>query len=72
MDLTLTEEQTMIAEVAQQFAQEQLAPVAAQLDEKGDRELFLKNLKQLAELGFMGLNIDGQYGGTEAGSVAFS
>jgi len=72
MDLTLTEEQTMIAEVAQQFAQEQLAPVAAQLDEEGDRQLFLNNLKQLAELGFMGLNIDSQYGGTQAGSVAFS
>ena len=26
----------------------------------------------LAELGFMGLNVEEQYGGSEAGSVAFS
>ena len=34
--------------------------------------MLLGNLKKLAELGFMGLNISADYGGTEAGSVAFS
>jgi len=32
----------------------------------------LANLRKLAELGFMGLNVKEQYGGTEAGVVAFS
>ena len=32
----------------------------------------LANCHKLAELGFMGLNIDGEYGGTEAGTIAFS
>jgi alkylation response protein AidB-like acyl-CoA dehydrogenase len=72
MDLTLTEDQTMIQEMARKFAKSELAPIAEKLDQEGDRELFLENLKKLAELGFMGLNIDGQYGGTEAGTVVFS
>ncbi len=72
MDLTLTEDQAMIQDMARKFAQSELAPVAEKLDHEGDRELFLKNLKQLAELGFMGLNIDAEYGGTEAGTVVFS
>jgi alkylation response protein AidB-like acyl-CoA dehydrogenase len=72
MDMTLNEDQSMIQDMARKFAQTELAPVAEKLDQEGDRELFLKNLNNLAELGFMGLNIDGQYGGTEAGTVAFS
>ncbi|MEH6579385.1 MAG: acyl-CoA dehydrogenase family protein [Amphritea sp.] len=72
MDMTLTEDQAMIQDMARKFAQTELAPVAEKLDQEGDRALFLANLKKLAELGFMGLNIDGQYGGTEAGTVVFS
>jgi len=72
MDLTLTEDQNMIQEMASKFAQSELAPVAEKLDRDGDREQFLANLKQLAELGFMGMNVQQQYGGTEAGTVAFS
>ena len=33
---------------------------------------FCNNLKQLAELGFMGLNVKSEYGGSDAGVVAFS
>jgi len=72
MKLALTEEQQQIQDTARQFAQDVLAPVAAQQDEHTDDKLFLKNIKKLAELGFMGLNIKSQYGGTEAGVVAFS
>ena len=72
MDLSLTEDQAMIQDMAAKFAQTELAPVAEKLDQHGDRELFLANLKKLAELGFMGLNIGSQYGGAEAGTVVFS
>mgnify|MGYP003665620290 FL=1 len=72
MDLSLTEEQIMIQDMAKKFAESELAPVAAQLDETMDQKLFLANLAQLTELGFMGLNIKAEYGGVEAGSVAFS
>jgi len=72
MDLSLTEDQAMIKDMAAKFAQTELAPVAEKLDQHGDRELFLSNLKKLAELGFMGLNVGSQYGGAEAGTVVFS
>ncbi len=72
MDLSLTEEQMMIQDMARKFAESELAPVAAQLDETTDQTLFLANLAKLNELGFMGLNIKAEYGGVEAGSVAFS
>lgn len=72
MYLELTEEQRIIQETARNFAAAELEPVAAQLDRGGDRQVYLDNLKKLAELGFMGLNIKEEYGGAEAGVVAFS
>lgn len=72
MDMTLNDDQQMIQQLAKKFAQTELLPVADKLSAEDGREIFLANLKKLAELGFMGLNIDGQYGGTEAGTVNFS
>ena len=72
MDLSLTEEQLMIQDMAKKFADTELAPLAAQLDQSKDQTLFTANIQKLAELGFMGLNISADYGGVEAGSIAFS
>ncbi|RLA48623.1 MAG: acyl-CoA dehydrogenase [Gammaproteobacteria bacterium] len=72
MLLALTEEQQMIQDIARQFAESELAPHAAALDEHENRDTLLVNLKKLAELGFMGLNVQARYGGTEAGVIAFS
>ncbi|WP_372798784.1 acyl-CoA dehydrogenase family protein, partial [Litorivivens sp.] len=55
-----------------QFAESELAPLAAKFDKGEEKEAFMTNLSKLAELGFMGLNIKAEYGGTEAGVVAFS
>lgn len=72
MQLALTEEQQMIRDTAREFAESELAPNAAVLDDHEGRDVLLHNLKRLAELGFMGLNVSAQYGGTEAGVIAFS
>lgn len=72
MQLALTEEQQMIQDTARHFAETELAPHAAALDEHEGRDTLLANLSKLAELGFMGLNVQAQYGGTEAGVIAFS
>ena len=72
MFLDLNEEQNLIRETARDFAVSELAPVAAAVD-RGDRpEAFFENLQKLAELGFMGLNVRADYGGAEAGVIAFS
>jgi len=72
MNFDLTEEQKLIQDTARDFARTELEPAAARLDQEKDRATLLANLKTLAELGFMGLNIREEYGGTEAGVVAFS
>ncbi|MFQ3222729.1 MAG: hypothetical protein ACI80W_001090, partial [Porticoccaceae bacterium] len=52
MNLTLSEEQDAIIEMAKKYAESELAPVAARLDvganKEADRTLFLKNLQGLA------------------------
>ncbi len=72
MYLELTEEQKLIQQTARDFARAELEPLAAKLDREDDRPAFLANLRKLAELGFMGLNVRGDHGGSEAGVVAFS
>lgn len=72
MNFDLTEEQTLIRDTARDFAVAELEPAAADLDRGGDDTVFYDNLKKLAELGFMGLNIKDEYGGSEAGVIAFS
>ncbi|MGR8918463.1 MAG: acyl-CoA dehydrogenase family protein [Gammaproteobacteria bacterium] len=72
MQLALSEEQVLIQDTARRFAETELAPVAAQMESPDARPVYLDKLKALAELGFMGLNIDPDYGGTGAGVVAFS
>jgi alkylation response protein AidB-like acyl-CoA dehydrogenase len=72
MHFSLTDEEEMIREAARRIAAERLAPLAERLDRGEGREEHLSNLKLLAENGFMALNVRSEYGGTEAGSVAFA
>ena len=66
----LTEEQQLIEQMARDFATRELAPKAAQRDRE---EIFpLEELAKLADLGLMGVNVPGEYGGAEAGVVAYS
>ncbi len=70
MDLQLNETQELIRKTAREFAEREIRPKAAALDEESrfPREL----LKGLAELGLMGVNIPGDFGGSEAGVVSYS
>lgn len=72
IDFSLSEEQLLIQETARSFSETVLAPSAAELDETVNYDLLKSHLRQLSELGFMGINIDPEYGGTGAGTVAFA
>lgn len=72
MNFELSEDLQLIQDTAASFSRDVLSANAEALDKGEGKDEFFKNLKSLAELGFMGLNIDAEYGGTEAGSVAFS
>ena len=72
MDFELNEDHAMIAETAARIAAERLLPLAGSLDRGEGRQDFLGNLGLLAENGFMGLNVDAEYGGSEAGTTGFA
>jgi alkylation response protein AidB-like acyl-CoA dehydrogenase len=70
MDFELDETQTMIRDTARQFAERVLAPRAAALDHAGTfpRE----SVAEAAELGLLGINVPVEFGGVEAGALAYS
>ncbi|MBC7259808.1 MAG: acyl-CoA dehydrogenase [Chloroflexi bacterium] len=69
MDLKLTEEQEMIRKMAREFAEKEVAPIAAELDEKG--EVPYANIRKMAELGFLGLTAPEEYGGAGMDTVSY-
>jgi alkylation response protein AidB-like acyl-CoA dehydrogenase len=70
MDFRLTPEQEMIRHMARDFTEKHIKPAAALHDE--DQAFPSENLKKMAELGLMGMNIPLPYGGSEVGVVAYS
>jgi alkylation response protein AidB-like acyl-CoA dehydrogenase len=72
MQFALSDEEEMIRDTARKIAADRLAPVAERLDAGEGRDEMLANLKALAENGFMTLNVSSEFGGTEAGTVAFA
>jgi alkylation response protein AidB-like acyl-CoA dehydrogenase len=70
MDFTPNEAQLMVQQVARDYAERRLKPVAAQLDREG--KFPAEQLAEMAELGLMGVNIPESLGGAEAGVVAYS
>jgi alkylation response protein AidB-like acyl-CoA dehydrogenase len=70
MDFELSDTQALVRDTTRDFVQKRLMPVAAELDQK---ERFpAAELKALAELGMMGVNIPEELGGSAAGVVAYS
>ena len=70
MDFVPSETQRQIEETAKAFADKRLRPIAAEL-EKHER-FPLEELRELAGLGLMGVNVPAALGGAEAGVVAYS
>jgi acyl-CoA dehydrogenase len=61
MDFTLTDEQQSLQRLAREFAQKEIAPVAAQYDEKA--EFPWPVVQKAYDLGLVNLNIPAEYGG---------
>src|SRR5262245_41609704 len=68
--MILTEQQTMIRDMARQFAQERLAPNAARWDEAA---AFPKEaVDAMGELGLMGMLVPEEWGGAGVDLVAYA
>lgn len=70
MDFSFTDEQRMIWAEARRFADEKLAPTVQELDEK--QEPNLAALRELGQLGFLGMTVPEEYGGTALGAIAYA
>lgn len=62
MDFELTVEQANVQMVARQFAQDEVAPLAREMDESGEFPLHL--VRRMGELGFLAGTIAPEYGGS--------
>ena len=69
MTIQLTDEQLMIQTMVREFAREVVAPEAAQRDH--NKQFPADILKQMAELGLMGMMIPPEYGGSGADTVSY-
>ncbi|MGI0528242.1 acyl-CoA dehydrogenase family protein [Rhizobium giardinii] len=68
--MILTEQQVQIRDMARDFARERLMPGAAERDVS---HAFPKDeLKEMGELGFLGMLVPEAYGGSETGTVAYA
>jgi len=70
MDFNFTEEQLMVIDGAKKFAEKELAPAVEELDAK--QETNVAALKKLGELGYLGMTVPEELGGTGLGMIAYA
>lgn len=69
MNFEFNETQLMIRDTARKFAEEKLAPSC---DERDEKELFpYEAVKEMGELGFMGMMVPEQYGGAGLDTISY-
>ena len=69
MDFKLTEEQMAVRDAAKDFAQNMCKPGVIERDT--NQQVPLEQLKQLGELGFMGMMVDPKYGGSGMDTISY-
>jgi butyryl-CoA dehydrogenase len=69
MNFDFTPQQLAVKDMAGKFARQQVKPIAAQLDEEAGYPEHL--VRQLAELGLMGVAIPPEYGGSGMGYISY-
>jgi len=69
MDFELTEEQKQIRDLAREFAQKEIAPIASEYDARG--EFPRATIKKMGELGLMGIEIPTEYGGAGLDTLCY-
>jgi len=70
MNLDLTDEQRMIREVARDFAEREVRPIAAEIDR--DARFPHETIKRMGELGLMGILVPERWGGVGGDTVSYA
>ena len=68
-NLQLSSEHEMIRQVARDFAQNEIAPIAAEFDESG--EFPIETIQKMGEMGLMGIEVPEEYGGAEMDTMSY-
>ncbi len=69
MRIELTDEQAMVRDMAREFAQEHLAPIASEIDR--DARFPHETVKRMGELGLLGICTPEHWGGSGADTVSY-
>jgi len=69
MQFDLNEEQQMIQAAAREFAQNEIAPIAAEFDASG--EFPIETIRKAGELGFMGIEVPEEFGGSAFDTIGY-
>ena len=67
--LELTEDQGMIRDMVREFAQSEVAPLAAEIDE--EHTFPVATWEKIVELGLPGIPFSEEYGGSDGGTLAY-
>jgi len=70
MFFALTPKQEMLQKLYREFAENEVAPLAAEIDESG--EFPSETVKKMAKLGFLGLPFPKEYGGAGADTISYA
>jgi butyryl-CoA dehydrogenase len=69
MNIELTAEQAMVRDMAREFAQEHVAPIASEIDR--DARFPHETVKRMGELGLLGIMVPETWGGSGADTVSY-
>ncbi len=70
MDFKLTKEQEMIKKMVREFAENEVKPIASEIDE--NERFPEETIKKMAELDLLGLTIPEEYGGVNVDGVSYA
>jgi len=70
MQLELNDNQKLIQKMVREFAEKEVAPIAAELDKK--EEYPTKTLEKMAKLGLLGIIIPQEYGGAGLDTISYA
>ena len=69
MEFSLSMEQEILRNSVRQFAEQEIKPVARELDER--EEFSYETMKKMAELGLFGVFVSEQYGGQAMDYISY-
>lgn len=69
MNFSLTKEQEMVRTVMKQFAENEVKPIAAEIDESG--RFPIENVRKMAKYNMLGIPFPVEYGGAGGDDISY-